>query len=109
MQPFIKDKKGTVRFKSNKLVERLLEESQKQGFGLNELACIEASQPDREQFAQLIGYSLSGYHELPYVSDESALKASASARKSFPKSGGCRDDGCEIHSGVETEKEAEGE
>jgi len=28
------------------------------------------SQEDREQFAQLIGYSLSGFGELSYVSDE---------------------------------------
>jgi len=27
-------------------------------------------QEDREQFAQLIGYSLSGFGELDYVSDE---------------------------------------
>lgn len=38
---------------------------------MNDLACMEFSQEDREQFAQLIGYSLSGYGDLSYVSDES--------------------------------------
>lgn len=59
------------RFVSNKIVEHLLEHGQKTGCGLNELACIDFPQEDREQFAQLIGYSLSGYGDLSYVSDDS--------------------------------------
>ncbi len=68
IQPLSEDKNGTLRFKSNKIVEFLLERG---GFDMNDLACMEFSQEDREQFAQLIGYSLSGYGELSYVSDES--------------------------------------
>ncbi|EKF9218907.1 TPA: hypothetical protein ACMDRZ_002984 [Vibrio cholerae] len=68
IQPLSEDKNGTIRFKSNKIVEFLLERG---GFDMNDLACMEFSQEDREQFAQLIGYSLSGYGELSYVSDES--------------------------------------
>ncbi|EKF9600400.1 hypothetical protein O1C43_000128 [Vibrio cholerae] len=72
IQPLSEDKNGTIRFKSNKIVEFLLERG---GFDINDLACMEFSQEDREQFAQLIGYSLSGYGELSYVSDESYYAA----------------------------------
>jgi hypothetical protein len=36
---------------------------------MNHLAEMDFSAEDREQFAQLIGYSLSGFGELDYVSD----------------------------------------
>lgn len=102
MRPIIM-KDGIVRFRENVLVRALLAEAQKRGFGLNELVGVSATQEDQEQFAQLIGYSLSGYHELSYVSDEAALAASkVAADAGFPPSG-CRDDGCEIHLGVEKE------
>lgn len=68
IQHLAEDKNGTLRFKSNKIVEFILERG---GFNMNDLAGMEFSQEDREQFAQLIGYSLSGYGELSYVSDES--------------------------------------
>lgn len=65
------EKTGSVsRFKANKIVEYLLEVGQKYGAGLNELAGMPFSQEDRTQLAQLIGYSLSGYSELSYVSDD---------------------------------------
>jgi hypothetical protein len=51
----------------------------------------------------LIGYSITGYHELSYVSDASAKAASEAARKINPEAGGCRDGGCGIHCGVEEE------
>ena len=56
-------------------------------------------QEDREQFAQLIGYSICGYHELSYVSDESAAQASDLAGRVVTGAGGCRDAGCSIHGG----------
>ena len=37
---------------------------------MNELACMDFSQEDSEQFAQLIGYSVSGFSELSYVSND---------------------------------------
>lgn len=67
IQPLYKDEHGTVRFKENALVRYLLDEG---GLDMNKLAYVEASQDDREQFAQLIGYSLSGFSELSYVGDE---------------------------------------
>ena len=65
---------------------------------LNGLHTMSFSQEDREQFAQLMGYSISGYHELSYVSDLSAAEASLLAEKILPGAGGCRDQGCPIHS-----------
>lgn len=46
---------------------------------MNKIAALPFTQEDREQFAQLIGYSLSGFSELFYVSDDTynvALKMS---------------------------------
>jgi len=102
MQPLVKDDNGHARFKENAVVRALLDESQARGFGLNELARRNFTQADWEQFYQLIGYSLSGYHELSRVSDESCLEASRAARALMPWAGGCRDadSGCVIHSGV---------
>ena len=72
MQPLIMDENNTVRFKSNKIVSYLLD---KGGITLNDLAVMPFSQDDKEQFAQLIGYSIKGYFELSYVSDESCNRA----------------------------------
>lgn len=98
MQPFVRDKHGTVRFKRNAIVEHLLDHG---GIGLNELADGDFSQDDWEQFSQLIGYSLCGFHELSHVSDATAAEASRAAKEQGFEAGGCRDDGCEIHCGVE--------
>lgn len=37
---------------------------------MNKLAMLDFSKEDRQQFAQLIGYSLDGYGELSYVDDD---------------------------------------
>lgn len=70
IQPLQQDERGTIRFRQNKLVNALLEHGQRTGFGLNELSQIEADPLDRMQLAQLIGYSLSGYGSLSYVTDD---------------------------------------
>lgn len=67
---------GVARFKQNKIVSYLLEVGQRNGAGLNELAGMPFSQEDRTQLAQLIGYTLSGFSELSYVSDDD-FKAAA--------------------------------
>ena len=108
MQPFVMDGK-VVRFKANKIVAYLLDSSRDgHKVDLNDLAMMEFSQDDRAQFAQLIGYSLCGFHELSYVSDLAAENATQAARIQFKRSkiGGCRDDGCEIHAGVTEEVSA---
>lgn len=62
--------KGTPRFKRNAIVDFLAKDK------LNELAAMDFSNEDQEQLAQLIGYSLSGFSELSYVSDEAYEAAS---------------------------------
>jgi hypothetical protein len=44
---------------------------------MNKLALMKFSDEDREQFAQLIGYSLSGFSELSYVTDKTYKTAVA--------------------------------
>ncbi|MDP2141349.1 MAG: hypothetical protein Q8L20_11110 [Gammaproteobacteria bacterium] len=75
MQPISPDKNGTMRFHENKIVRDLLDFASSRGFGLNEIACGDYTREDRQQLAQLIGYSLSGYSELSYVDDESFAAA----------------------------------
>lgn len=70
VQPLYRDQHGVIRFKENAIVKFLLEWTTVRGMGLNELAGKGFSNEDFEQFAQLIGYSLSGFGELSYVSDE---------------------------------------
>lgn len=66
--PLVIDKDGVVRFRENKIVSFLLEAGP---YDLNSLAIMNFSDEDRMQFAQLIGYSVSGYGDLSYVSEES--------------------------------------
>jgi hypothetical protein len=66
IQPVITDANGTKRFKENKIVRYLLDAG---GIDMNKLAMMPFDQNDREQFAQLIGYSLRGFSELSYASD----------------------------------------
>lgn len=72
IQPLSKDNNGVLRFKQNAIVKYLFDAGP---FDMNQLAVIPFSQEDQEQFAQLIGYSLSGFGELSYVSDETYNRA----------------------------------
>lgn len=76
MQPVYLDEAGRPRFRENKIVKFLLDAGP---FDMNKLACMPFSKADREQFAQLIGYSTSGFGELSYVSDKAVIKADAKA------------------------------
>ncbi|WP_199780614.1 hypothetical protein [Cronobacter malonaticus] len=76
MQPVVIDAQGTLRFKENPIVRKLLDYSTMHGYGLNEMALEDFDAEDRMQLAQLIGYSLSGYGTLSYVNDESYARAS---------------------------------
>ena len=77
VQPLEIDRDGVVRFKRNAIVRFLLDAGP---FDMNQIACLPVSDEDRCQFAQLIGYSLSGYGELPYVSDEEFARAEKEGR-----------------------------
>jgi hypothetical protein len=57
---------GVIRFKENAIVKFLLDNGPND---MNTLARMSFSIEDRVQFAQLIGYSLSGFGELSYVPD----------------------------------------
>ena len=71
MQPIVKDSQGVARFKENAIVNHLLDAATSAGVcDMNSIACKEFSVEDREQFAQLIGYSLCGFAELSYVRDD---------------------------------------
>lgn len=58
---------GVVRFRQNAIVRFLLDAGP---FDLHKLAFMQFSDDDREQFAQLIGYSVSGFGELSYANPE---------------------------------------
>ncbi|HAG3179135.1 TPA: hypothetical protein G8Z49_004605 [Salmonella enterica] len=79
MQPLVIDVQGTLRFKENSIVRKLLDYSTERGYGLNEMALERFDAEDHMQLAQLIGYSLAGYGELSYVTDESYSRAAAAA------------------------------
>lgn len=79
-QPLTIDDNGRVRFRANRIVQFLLDNGP---HDMNSLAMQDFSPEDREHFAQLIGYSLSGFSELSYVSDRTyaaAVKASEPAQ-----------------------------
>lgn len=82
LQKIIIDEHGVHRFERNKIVEFLLDAGQ---FDLNQIAAMPFDREDREQFAQLIGYSISGFGELSYVSDEAYDLAAAESDKLKPK------------------------
>ena len=74
MQPTDFDEHKVIRFKDNKIVRYLLDNG---GIDLNDLADLSKNflQDDQEQFAQLIGYSVSGFGDLNYVSKKTVAKA----------------------------------
>ena len=77
IQPLELDEHGVLRFKENKIVRHLLDFATQRGNGLNELHCANFSNEDRQQFAQLIGYSLSGYGDLGSYVDDVAYNTAA--------------------------------
>jgi len=74
IQPVSNNEHGVLRFQENAIVSFLLDNG---GIDMNKLAVLEFSDDDRQQFAQLIGYSLSGYGSLSYVSDDAYGVAAA--------------------------------
>lgn len=74
-----------IRWKKNRLVCALLDTSQAKGFGMNELCLVGASKAERQQFAQLIGYSVSGWGSLNYVPVKRAIAADKQAEKMYRK------------------------
>jgi hypothetical protein len=80
IQPIISDINGALRFKENAIVSHILEVASRHGADLNSIAALTFTDDDRQQFAQLIGYSLDGYAELRrYVTDDAYHVASMMA------------------------------
>lgn len=71
IQPVIEDDRGVFRFKKNNIVDLLLDAGP---FDMNHIATWRAegrvTDDDCVQFAQLTGYSLSGFGSLSYVDSE---------------------------------------
>lgn len=68
LQPTRIDKHETLRFTRNRMVELCLEMGP---VDMNMLAILPFTQTERQQFAQITGYSVSGYGDLSYCDDES--------------------------------------
>ncbi len=69
LQPAGFDAHGVWRFKQNKIVSLLLDYASERGLDLNRIAQMGFSNDDQTQLAQLIGYSVAGSSQLPYISD----------------------------------------
>ena len=67
MQPPVVAQDGVVRFKQNNIVDQLLKHGQSTGMDLNRISTMNFSREDHRQFAQLLGYSVSGYSDLSYA------------------------------------------
>lgn len=71
-QPMYIAEDGLVRFKENHVVRHLLEKARVNTDEM--LAKGNFSDEDKRQFMQLLGYTVVGYIELPYVSAEQQLE-----------------------------------
>lgn len=81
-QPVELDSEGVARFRSNAIIRWLFETGK---LDLNLLTTLNFSAEDRMQIAQLLGYSVSGYSDLSYVSYESYEEAFRQAKLLTPK------------------------
>lgn len=77
---------GVLRFKANTVVRELMNRARYGKCDLNDLIGLNLPIADWEEFHQLIGYSLSGYQDISFFSDESKDAAHA-LQESFRKSG----------------------
>lgn len=78
MQEISYNDKGVIRFKTNHVIRELLKSST---LDLNDIACMDFSVEDMEQFYQLLGYSVSGYGDVSFVRDETIARADRIADK----------------------------
>jgi len=80
MQPVGFDELRTVRFKENPIIRWMLQQGEVGAtFTLNTIAAQRFDPRDREQLAQLIGYSVGGFEELSYARPETIEIAQAAA------------------------------
>lgn len=81
MQPIVMV--GDVaRFKQNAIIAWLADSGK---LNMNEIAIIPFAKEDRNQLAQLLGYSVSGYGDLHYADPKIVAKADAKVEKMLNK------------------------
>lgn len=68
---------GIARFRANAAVRALVDWGRDHGMSLNDLETRGFPAEDMQQLMQLIGYSVSGYGNVPYVTPESVKVADA--------------------------------
>ncbi len=86
MQPIVWAPDGVIRFKANPIVRFLLDEATAGRLcDLNRIALEEFSTEDREHFAQLIGYSVSGFGDLSYARKKTVAEADSFADQLIEK------------------------
>lgn len=79
MQPLMRDHKGVIRFKANKILERLFDTGV---IDLNRTrGWADCPVEDHEQLAQLLGYSVSSFGNLSYAQRKTIRKADRRASK----------------------------
>ncbi len=81
MQAIVLDKHGVVRFQQNEIIAHLCRTG---AIDLNKLSTMDFPNEDRMQLAQLLGYSVSGIRDLPYVDLRVADVAQEIAEKLLP-------------------------
>jgi len=69
VQPLVRDETGTIRFTTNKIVRWLIESGK---LDLSKIAVMPFDAEDRAQISQLSGYSVGGYMDLSYVTEDMA-------------------------------------
>jgi len=80
MQPIEDDGNDVIRFKPNAIVNWMVEQGKAGNkFDLNDIASSPFSREDREQFNQLLGYSVGGFSELSCVRNKTAAAAEKAA------------------------------
>lgn len=87
IQPLVTDELDTLRFKENTIISYLFKSGK---LDMSQLAAMTFPSEDRQQIAQLLGYSLSGYSELSYVTDDAYEAASAMVESETADSQKCR-------------------
>lgn len=90
MQPIADDGKGVVRFKANAIVRWMLDMGEEaRQFDLNSIARNpDFTDEDHRQLAQLLGYSVSGYGDLPYAEGHSSVQAADEAAAQWSRTMG---------------------
>jgi hypothetical protein len=75
MQQMRADERGVIRFRKNTIVDYLVQFAAERGVTLHDLAVHGFDKDDWAQFSQLIGYSVSGWGSLSYVTARQRDKA----------------------------------